>query len=77
MTDIDDLGGWEREPLSEQDLAIAALVGRYVERRERGEAPCTHDLLAVAAEFGDSAVAKLRRVLAVYEALRASEDSAG
>jgi hypothetical protein len=76
MTDLDDPGRFEREPLSEQDLAIAALVGRYVERRERGEAPCAHDLLAVAGEFGDSAVAKLRTVLAVYEALRASEDSA-
>ena len=77
MTAGGDVGGWEREPLSEQDLAIATLVGRYVERRERGEAPCAHDLLAVAGEFGDSAVAKLRTVLAVYEALRASEDSAG
>jgi hypothetical protein len=77
MTDIDDLGGWEREPLSEQDLAIAALVGRYVECRERGEAPCAHDLLVVAGEFGEVAVAKLRTVLAVYEALRASEDGAG
>ena len=77
MTDVGDLGGWEREPLSEQDLAIATLVGRYVERRERGEAPCAHDLLAVAAEFGDGAAAKLRTVLEVYEALRASEDSAG
>ena len=77
MTDIDDLGGWEREPLREQDLAIAALVGRYVERRERGEAPCADDLLAVAGKFGDSAVAKLRTVLAVYEALRTSEHGAG
>ena len=77
MTDADDLGGWKREPLSEQDLAIAALVGRYVERRERGEAPCADDLLAVAGEFGEVAVAKLRTVLAVYEALRASEDGAG
>ena len=34
-----------REPLTEQDLAVAALVGRYVERRERGETPCAHDLL--------------------------------
>jgi hypothetical protein len=50
---------------------------RYVELRERGDAPCAHDLLAVAGEFGDSAVVKLRTVLAVYEALRASEDSAG
>ena len=77
MTGGDDLGGWEREALSEQDLAIAALVGRYIERRERGEAPCAHDLLAVAAEFGDSAVAKLRTVLVLYEALLASEDNAG
>jgi hypothetical protein len=74
MTDIDDLGGFEREPLSEQDLAIAALVGRYVERRERGEAPCAHDLFAIAAEFGDTAVAKLRTVLKVYEALLATKD---
>jgi len=73
MTDIDDLGGWEREPLSEQDLAIATLVGRYVERRERGEAPCAHDLLAVAAEHGDHAVAELRDVLAFYEAMRATD----
>ena len=34
---------------SERDLLIATLVGRYVERRERGDAPCAHDLLAVAA----------------------------
>jgi hypothetical protein len=33
--------------------------------------------LGIAAEFGDSAVAKLRTVLAVYEALHASEDGAG
>ena len=66
----------EREPLSEQDLAIATLVGRYVERRERGEAPCAHDLLAVAAEFGDAAVDELRTVLVFYEAMRASEDGA-
>jgi hypothetical protein len=31
----DDLERFEREPLSEQDLVVAALVGRYVERRER------------------------------------------
>jgi hypothetical protein len=39
--------------------------------------PCAHDLIAVAGEFGESAVAKLRTVLAVYEALLASEDGAG
>ena len=60
----------ERPELSEQDLAIAALVGRYIERRERDEAPCVHDLLAAAAEFGDAAVDVLQIVLATYEAMR-------
>jgi hypothetical protein len=60
----------ERPELSEQDLAIAALVGRYIERRERHEAPRVHDLLAAAAEFGDAAVDVLRIVLATYEAMR-------
>jgi hypothetical protein len=58
---------------SERDLLIATLVGRYVERRERGDAPCAHDLLAVAAEHGDSAVTELRDVLAFYEAMRATD----
>lgn len=58
---------------SERDLLIATLVGRYVERRERGDAPCAHDLLAVAADDGDSAVADLRDVLAFYEAMRATD----
>ena len=57
---------------SERDLLIATLVGRYVERRER-DVPCAHDLLAVAAEHGDSAVAALRDVLAFYEAMRATD----
>ena len=56
---------------TERDLLIATLVGRYVERRERGDAPCAHDLLAVAAEHGDGPVAELRDVLAFYEAMRA------
>ena len=60
----------ERPELSEQDLAIAALVGRYIERRERHQTPCVHDLLAAAAEFGDTAVDVLRIVLATYEAMR-------
>jgi hypothetical protein len=77
MSTGDDPERFEREPLSEQDLAVAALVGRYVEPWERGQAPCAHDLIAVAGEFGESAVAKLRTVLAVYEALLASVDGAG
>ena len=64
----------ERDELTEQDLAIATLVGRYVERREAGQPPCAHDLLAIAAEFGDTAVDVLRTVLACYEAMRASDD---
>ena len=64
----------ERDKLTERDLAIATLVGRYVERREAGQPPCAHDLLAIAAEFGNTAVENLRTVLACYEAMRASDD---
>jgi hypothetical protein len=46
----------DRADLTEQDLAIATLVGRYIERREAGQPPFAHDLFAVAAEFGDTAV---------------------
>jgi len=63
----------EQAELTEQDLAVATLVGRYIERRETGRAPCAHDLFAVAAEFGDAAVDALRTVLACYEAMRASD----
>jgi hypothetical protein len=66
----------EGAELTEQDLAIATLVGRYVERREAGRPPCAHDLFAVAAEFGDAAVDALRTVLAFYEAMRDTEDAA-
>ena len=62
-----------REALTAQDLMIATLVGRYVERRERGDAPCAHDLLAFAAELGDRAVEELRTVLTFYEAMRAGD----
>ena len=64
----------ERAELTERALAIATLVGRYVERREAGQPPCAHDLLAIAAEFGNTAVDNLRTVLACYEAMRASDD---
>jgi hypothetical protein len=64
----------ERAELSEQDLAIATLVGRYIERREAGQPPRAHDLFAVAAEFGDTTVDALRTVLACYEAMRTSND---
>jgi hypothetical protein len=48
----------------------------YVERREHHATPCVHDLLAVAAEFGDAALDELRTVLTFYEAMRANEDVA-
>jgi hypothetical protein len=67
---------FERAELTEQDLAIAALVGRHIERREHHETPCVDDLLAVAAEFGDVAVDALRTVLACYEAMRDDGDGA-
>ena len=66
----------ERVMLTEQDLAVAAVVGRYIERREHDETTGVHDLLAAVAEFGDTAVNVLRTVLACYEAMRASEDLA-
>lgn len=59
----------ERADLDERDLAIATLVGRYVERREQRRQPQVHDLLAAAGEFGDAAVRQLRAILALYEAL--------
>jgi hypothetical protein len=71
MTDRRHPDPKEREQLTDQDLAIAALVGRFIERREHHAAPCVHDLLAVAAEFGTTAVDALRTVLACYEAMRA------
>jgi len=74
MSDPHDPGRTARAQLSEQDLTVAALVGRYIERREHNESPHVHDLLAVAAEFGDVAVDALRTVLACYEAMRAFDD---
>ena len=66
----------DRAELTDEDLAIATLVGRYIERRDSGQPARTHDLFAVAAEFGDTAVDALRTVLACYEAMRATEDYA-
>jgi hypothetical protein len=73
MIDRDHPEGAE---LTEQDLAVATLVGRYIERRETGQPPCADDLIAVAAEFGDAAVHALCTLLACYEAMRATEDLA-
>jgi hypothetical protein len=38
-------------------------VGRFIDRRERGQTASVHYLIAAAAEFGDSAVATVRAVL--------------
>ena len=73
MTEPHYADGPERYELTEQDLAIATLVGRYIERRAQGVPPRVYDLLTVAAHFGDAAVDDLRTVLAFYEAMRASE----
>jgi hypothetical protein len=69
--DVDDLP--ERQRLTEEDFFLADLAGEYVNRRERGVPPRIHDLLARAAEFGDDAPAKLRTVIALYEALLADD----
>jgi hypothetical protein len=66
----------DQAELTDQDLAVATLVGRYIERREAGQPPSAHDLFAVAAEFGDTAVDALRTVIACYDAMRAAEDHA-
>ena len=68
-----DLPG--REPLSDQELLVAELVGRYIERREHGQDPHARDLVAVAAEHGDAAVNILCYLLACYEAGRAHLNS--
>jgi hypothetical protein len=39
----------DRPDLTEQDLAVATLVGRYIERRQLHQAPRVHDLIAMAA----------------------------
>jgi hypothetical protein len=61
MSEPQDRDSMRRAALSAQDLAIAALVGRYIERREQAESPCVHDLFAVAAEFGDTASPRCAR----------------
>jgi hypothetical protein len=75
MSASDDIDPSERARLSEEDLFLAGLVGEYADRREHREPPCAHDLLPRAAEFGDGASAKLRTVLALYEALMADDAS--
>jgi len=59
-----------REP-SERELVVAALLGRYIERRDRRLTPAVLDLVAAAAEFGDRAALDLRTDIAFYEAMRA------
>jgi hypothetical protein len=63
-----------RARLTDEDLAIIDLVGRFIDRREHGQTASVHDLLAAAAEVGDSAAAKIRAVLACCEAVRAEDD---
>jgi hypothetical protein len=76
MTTPPDASMPGRPSLSQQDLIIAALVRRYIQRREHGETPYTDELLAAAAEHGDTATDVLRVLLACYEATRAREDAA-
>ena len=50
----------DRARISEEDVFLAGLVGAYADRRDRGQLPHAHDLLARAAEFGDAAAARTR-----------------
>jgi hypothetical protein len=65
-----------RASLSERDRIVAELFARYIQRRHRGEEPHAHDLLAAAAEHGDTATDVLRVLLASYDATRARNDPA-
>ena len=62
-----------RPTSDELEDIVADLLARYVERRDAGATPCTHDLLAVAAEFGSRAVDALRAGMAFYEVMRDAE----
>lgn len=70
MTDRHSSTSVERGVFTQKDLAIATLIGRYVERRDHQATPCAADLLASAAELGWTAVDELRAVLAFFEAMR-------
>ena len=65
----------ERAELMEPDLAIAALVGRYVERREHHETPCVHDLLAAARRVRRRRRRRPANRDRCYEAMRADVES--
>ena len=75
MSAHDHADPFDRARITEEDLFLAGLVGEYANRRDRGQAPCAQDLLARAAEFGDGARAKLRTVLALYDAFLADDPS--
>jgi hypothetical protein len=75
MSEHDHADPAERARTVEEDLFLADLVGEYADRRDRGQPPLAHDLLARAAELGDCASAKLRTVLALYETLLAADAS--
>ena len=78
MTDIDDLGrlgARAAQRAGPRDRRARRPLRRAPRARRGARARTTCS--PSPREFGDSAVAKLRTVLAVYEALRASEDSAG
>jgi hypothetical protein len=63
-----------RARLTDEDLAVIALVGRFIDRREHGQTTSVDHLLAAVTEFGDSAVARVRAVLACYEAMGTGDD---
>jgi hypothetical protein len=63
-----------RARLTDEDLAVIDLVARYIGRREHAQTASVHHLLAAAAEFGDSAAAKIRAVVACYEAMGTDDD---
>ena len=75
MSGHDQADPSDRARIAEEDLLLADLIGEYADRRDCGQAPRAHALLARAAEFGDGATAKLRTDLALYEAFLADDPS--
>ena len=65
----------QRAALREEDELVAGLLGDYAVRRDEATDTRLADLLACAAEFGDAAKLKLIALVALYEALRLSDDT--
>ena len=62
----------EREVLQAEDELLASLIGEYIARRETGALALLDELLARAAEFGDTTRDKLEDLVVFWELKRLS-----